>query len=257
MSIPDTNDLGGLSVLVTRPRQQATRLCEMIEAAHGRPIRFPAMAIEPALDADACRAILRRQADLLIFTSANAVEFAFPLLPDALPIDLQIAAVGNATAARLRDIGLEPTLVPPDRQDSEGLLALPELQHPAGRKILIIRGVGGRPLLGDTLKQRGAEITYAEVYRRTLPQQSPRNLLAGWERMVDAVIVTSNEILDNLLLLLGKEGREKLCRTPLVVISQRLADHAAELGCRDLLLADGAGDAALLTALGTLAKRPG
>ena len=93
-------NLGGLSVLVTRPAHQAEQLCEMIEQAHGRPVRFPAMEILGPADKHATRRQLdtARHADLLIFVSANAVQYAFPLLPDQLPFDIDVAAVGNATA---------------------------------------------------------------------------------------------------------------------------------------------------------------
>mgnify|MGYP000532489885 CR=1 FL=1 len=67
--------------------------------------------------------------DLLIFVSANAVRYAFPLMPDKIPLDLQVAAVGTATARALEEHGLDPTLVPDSRMDSEGLLALPALRE--------------------------------------------------------------------------------------------------------------------------------
>ena len=72
--------------------------------------------------------------------------------------------------------------------------------------------------------------------------------------MVDAIVATSNEILDNLVQMLGDQGREKLCATPLVVISERMATHARELGCQQLTVAANATDQAILSALGQLTK---
>jgi len=246
--------LQGLGVLVTRPAEQAARLGERIEAAHGRPLLFPCVEIAGPADPEAVSALLQRAADyqLLLFVSANAVDHAFPLLPDILPADQQIAAVGSATAARLAHYGLDATLVP-ERHDSEGLLALPQLADMAGRRVLILRGNGGRELLAATLRQRGAGVDYAEVYRRLIPRRSAANLVAGWERWVDAVVITSAEILDNLITLLGEAGAAKLHKTPLVVVSKRLAAHAKACGCRKLHLAAGADDDALLAALCELA----
>lgn len=245
----------GLGILVTRPAHQADGLCELIAEAHGRPIRFPALEIAGPADPAALRRQLAAAGDyqLLIFISANAVEHAFELLPDSLPADQQIAAVGNATARALAERGLEPTLVPPQRFDSEGLLTLPDLQDMKGKRVLILRGNGGRELLADTLRERGAEVDYAEVYRRLLPQRSAQNLVRGWDRMVDMVSVTSAEVLDNLFTLLGDEGAERLRQTPLIVVSERLAEHARARGCRRLQLAAGAGDQALLDAMCELA----
>ena len=237
-------DLAGLSVLVTRPAGQAAALAEAISAAHGRPISFPALEILGPGDKQMARAQLADLArfDLLIFISANAVRYAFPLLPDNIPLDLQIAAVGKATAQALREVGLDPTLVPQDSMDSEGLLALPPLREARGRQILIVRGNGGRELLKETLEQRGAQVDYVEVYRRRLPQRNPANLIANWGQMVEAVTATSGQILDNLFTLLGAQGASLLQATPLVVVSERIAEQAAARGCRIIYLANSARD---------------
>jgi len=252
--------LGGLSVLVTRPAHQAEGLCELIQAAHGRPIRFPTIEILGPADKQTARSQLAaaRQADLLVFVSANAVQYAFPLLPDQLPLDIDIAAVGKATASALGESGLDPTLLP-ERMDSEGLLALPALQDVTGKSILILRGNGGRELLAETLRERGADVTQVEVYRRTLPKRTAgaRNLLGGWQQLVDVVIATSNAIFDNLLELLGDEGLALLQTTPLIVVSQRGAEHAIAKGCQSVFLANSAADRDLLDALCEVEGTPG
>ena len=249
-------DLQGLSVLVTRPVKQAYSLCELIERHHGRPIRFPAIEITAAADPEQARASLATagQADMLIFVSANAVEYAFPLLPDILPGGLVIGAIGRATARKLDEYGLEPGLLPRSGYDSEGLLALDELQDMGGKQVVIVRGDGGRSKLKDELEQRGARVEYAEVYRRLIPDRNPANLLHGWDRLIDVVSVTSNESLDNLFTMLGGEGRDKLLSTPLLVVSQRMARHAETLGCQYIYLADNASDGAILAELCLLLK---
>ncbi len=209
------------------------------------------MEIVAAADADQARARLAHasHANLLIFVSANAVHYAFPLLPDSLPADLAIAAVGRATARKLAEYGLGPDLVPRDRYDSEGLLALSELQDMQNKRVIIVRGNGGRSRLMDELNRRGAKVEYAEVYQRQLPTRNPANLLADWNRLIDVVTATSNELLDNLFTLLGREGQPKLQSTPILVISQRMAEHAQVLGCQQIYLAHDASDKALLSEL--------
>ena len=249
---PPPCNLSGLSVLVTRPQHQSDGLCALIESAHGRPVRFPAIEIRGPADKRAAREALAGagDADLLIFVSANAVQYAYPLLPEQLPLDIQIAAVGSATAHTLSEHGLEPTLVP-ERMDSEGLLALPELQEIAGRSVYILRGNGGRELLQQTLHARGADVHAIEVYRRELPQRrtAATNLVHGWEQLVDVVIATSNAILDNLFTLLGDAGAERLRTTPLIVVSRRMAEHAAQCGCEHIHVANSARDRDLLQSL--------
>ncbi len=248
-------DLGGLSVLVTRPAEQAAEFAEQVAAARGRPVTFPVLEILGPADKHAVRRQLAdlAQVDLLIFVSANAVRYAFPQMPDHIPLDLRIAAVGRATARALETVGLDPTLVPESRFDSEGLLALPALQDVAGWRILIVRGDGGRELLRQTLEARGAQVEYVEVYRRRIPQRNPANLIRNWDSLVDVVTVTSGQILDNLFTLLGEEGAPLLQRTPLVVPGRRGAELAAARGCKRVIVARSAMDADMLAALCELA----
>ena len=245
-------NLGGLSALVTRPAHQAEGLCDQIAAARGRPIRFPTLEILGPTDKHAARRELSAaiRADLLIFVSANAVQYAFPLLPDQLPLDVEIAAIGGATAKALDATGLTPTLTP-TRMDSEGLLALPSLQAMDGQQVFILRGNGGRELIAEQLSSRGAEVHQIEVYRRQLPARSAaaRNLVQGWDKLVDVVVATSNAILDNLFALLGDQGAALVRRTPLIVVSQRMAEHAVALGCEVIYVAASAQDQDVLAAL--------
>jgi uroporphyrinogen-III synthase len=245
-------DLAGLSVLVTRPEHQSQGLCDLIQAAHGRPVRFPALEILGPADKHAARAQLdgASRADLLIFVSANAVQYAFPLLPEQLPLNIDVAAIGGATAAALTAGGLEPTLVP-QRMDSEGLLALPALESVRGRSIYILRGNGGRERLAETLRERGAEVHQVEVYRRQIPKRpaAAANLVRGWGQLVDAVVATSNAIVDNLFTLLGDEGDERLRNTPMIVVSQRMAEYVVGRGCQAVYVANSARDADVLIAL--------
>ena len=83
-----------------------------------------------------------------------------------------------------------------------------------------------------------------EVYRRELPQRAAGtdNLLRNWSQLVDVVTATSQAILDNLFTLLGDAGAQRLRETPLVVVSQRVAEHAVERGCEIVYVAASARD---------------
>ncbi len=245
-------DLSNTGVLVTRPERQSAPLCKRITDHGGHAIPLPALAIHgPTRPHEAAEAVARLQEfDLVIFISPNAVRYGLQLLAgQRWPQRVQIAAVGHGTALTLKSHNLTPTILPLKRFDSEALLALPELQQMADRSLLIVRGNGGRPLLGDTLQQRGAVVEYAEVYRRECPDIDTSELLKSWPDTVHIVTATSNEILDNLLKLVGKQGSELLRNTPLIVLSQRMQQHAKELGWREIILAKQAGDEAIVAAL--------
>ena len=242
-------DLAGLGVLVTRPAHQSEGLCRLIEQCGGRPLPFPALEIYPPEDPSEPRRLLGLAWDLVIYISPNAVRFAPSLSPTRkFPVASRVAVVGRGSARALEAAGVQPDLVP-ERFDSEGLLALPELTEVAGWRILIVRGEGGRPLLGDTLTERGAEVRYAEVYRRVRPTTDAAPLLARWGRDVQVVTATSAEVLENLAAMLGDRGRGLLRATPLVVVSSRMEQAAVRLGIEQVRRSTGAADTALVESL--------
>ncbi len=244
-----TCDLQGAGTLVTRARHQADSLCAMISANGGRPIRFPAIEIQPANRSERLSRLLANidRYQILIFISPNAVYWALKMLHEtAFPSSAKLAAVGKSTANALAAAGYAVDVVPGQRYNSEALLEMPELNRVENQRIMIFRGRGGRPLLGERLKSRGALVEYAEVYQRICPHADPGSLIARWPEGVDLVTATSNEILENLFSLLGQSGNRLLQNTPLIVISQRMAAKARALGCSEVIQAQGADDRSLI-----------
>jgi uroporphyrinogen-III synthase len=253
----DTPDcpLAGRGVLVTRPAGQAEGLCRLIEAAGGRPVHFPTIEIQPPADPATAAARLAEPWDIIVFISRNAVEGALALAGDALLASrAQLAAVGRATAAAMRDAGLPSSLVAAAGFDSEALLALPALQQVGGRRVLIVRGEGGRALLGETLAERGAEVGYAEVYHRAAPAVDAAAQLPAWQRSLGFVTATSDEVLDNLLALVPSAAHAWLKGLPLVVLSARNAETARGLGFARVAASPQPGDDGMLAALCLLAR---
>lgn len=244
------NRLHGTGVLVTRPAHQADPLCDRIERAGGQPVRFPLLKIHDNCDDPAVKQQLQRLADyhLAIFISPNAVHFGLAAIHrfGGLPDSLKLATVGRGTARTLeQELDHPPDLVPTEQFNSEGLLALPGLQTVAGKRILILRGNGGRELLATTLRERGAVVDYAEVYRREAP--SANSAESGWLDKTDIITVTSSEALAHLVALTDAEQQARLLDKPLVVVSERTAAQAHELGFRSpVLIASQASDEAIL-----------
>jgi uroporphyrinogen-III synthase len=250
--------LQGVRVLVTRPRDQAEKLAQLIESEGGEAIRFPAIEIAEPADTQALLAVIDRldKFDLAIFISPNAVIRAMKLViahHGAWPRNVRIASVGRGSARELKRFDTGNVIVPADRFDSEALLALPELQMVSGLRIVIFRGEGGRELLGDTLKSRGANIEYAECYQRMRPRADVTPLLHRWARgEIDIVSLTSVDGLRNLFDMLGPAGQPWLARTPVIVVGTRMAEVCRELGFKtDPLVASQASDEAILEVIRT------
>lgn len=251
--------LSGLGVLVTRPAAQAEGLVREIEHRGGRALRFPTLEIAPARDLAAAKRRVEAldRFDIAVFVSANAVDYGLALVRTDAAGGLRprIAALGAATARRLRDQGCQVHIQPQDAYNSEALLALPALAADAVRAstIVIFKGEGGLELLADELRARAAEVVVAEVYRRLKPEPHASPPLEAFERQVDIVVSTSGDAMKNLFELAGRGGRRWLCKRPFVVPSVRLARIASELGVEQTpVVAAKASDRALVDAMARL-----
>jgi uroporphyrinogen-III synthase len=230
--------LAGRGILVTRPLERSAGLAALIESAGGVAHVYPAMRIEALPDEAAARERLARLRDyqLVIFVSPTAVERAFAML-SAWPAGVHAAAVGASTRDELASRGVADVLAPDTGADSEALLARPELSDMTGRRVLIVRGVGGRPLLGETLQARGARVDYAECYRRAAPAAPSPELIAAWSQgRIDAVTASSASGVAHLFEAFMSQA-EQLQRTPLFVPHERVAQAAKRCGARQVLVA--------------------
>jgi len=240
-----TQPLAGRTVLVTRPARQAAALVQAIRAAGGEAFAFPALDVE-ALPLDALSEPLARlaAADIVIFISPNAAQSGMDAIRagGTLPEAAEVFAVGPGTARALQAQGVGGVITP-DGQDSEALLALPQLNAVAGKRVVIVRGVGGRALLAEALAARGAQVTFMECYRRVRPQADAAPLLARWQAGgIDAVTVASAETLHNLAALLGEAGRPLLAATPLFAPHEKIAEAARRFGLARVIATPGGDD---------------
>jgi uroporphyrinogen-III synthase len=239
--------LQDIKVLVTRPKQRAGGLCELIREAGGIPLQFAAIEITAPADSHSREYAKKhiREFDTAIFISPTAVETTLAYIGE-LPAEITISAIGSRTASALESHNLSIDIVP-DGHDSEALLAHPQMQadQVGGKKIVIFRGEGGRELLGNTLQSRGAVVVYAEMYRR-----SPPSLTSQLDQLLaeaDIITVSSNEGLQNLYQLASDKTR--LTRHVLIVPGERGYRLAQSLGFGNIIAAENATDEACLNAL--------
>jgi uroporphyrinogen-III synthase len=246
--------LNGFGIAITRPLGQATKLAGLIAKQGGKPLLFPLIAIAPLEDYSVFEQQLTGLAkyDWAIFISSNAVHNAMPRLLaklGSIPENLQFAAIGPLTAAELAKFGVANTLTPQDRFDSESLLALPEIQVVANKNIMIFRGIGGRDVLADTLKARGATVDFAECYQRANPQSNANVLSTLWQNgQLHAVVVTSSEAMRHLLDITDNGNAAWIRGVTLCVNHARIAEIPLQHGLK-VNVADTPGDEAMLQCL--------
>jgi uroporphyrinogen-III synthase len=220
------NRLAGATVVVTRPAASAGPIKRRVRQLGGHPLSLPGTTLRKADDAKSAKAALNaaRAGDVVVFVSPAAVKYAYALANLRFPRTTQVCAMGEATARALRRHCVNNILVPLETQNSEGLLALPELHKLRGKRVSIIGAPGGRDLLANTFKSRRARVQAVHVYRRTAPRFR-RDQLALLENAEAPLItlITSEEILDNLRAVLPLPLFGKLAAGELVVSSVRLA----------------------------------
>lgn len=239
--------LAGLRVLVTRPAHQAASLLIRLEDAGAQVQTLPLLAIAPPRDVEAARRALLSfaDADLWIFTSANAVHGAAQIEAGHWPV--QLLALGQATVRALAAQGHRA--IAPEGGGSEDLLLWPELVEVQNRRVLIVTGENPRSLLAEILRTRGATVDFAHCYRREPVAHSPAVFASAIEH-ADVVLLSSGEGLAALLDGTPAAQQMRLRQLPLLLPSQRVASQAQQAGFTgDLLVPTAVSDAATVARL--------
>lgn len=226
-------------VVLTRAQGENDALAARLGDAGIEVLVSPLLEIEPIMHADARQRVMDLDRfDHIVFVSRNAVRHGLALLEaywPQWPVRLDWYAVGAATAATLSAFGVSAHA--PEDPSTEGLLASGWFDEMDGQRVLIVRGEGGRELLADTLRERGARVDYLEVYRRrSLPLDN-----ATRQRLVTGaaiVVLYSAETVSALAQSLDGAGKT----LSIVVPSGRVGDVARELGFADISIAASAAE---------------
>lgn len=183
----------------------------------------------------------------IIFISVAAVEYAHTLKPLSLWSAQQFIAVGSATAQALAKLGI--TALVPKNHDSEGLLALPELDNIAHSNFIIVRGDGGRELIADDLRRRGATVHYFESYRRVWRKYTADVIKTWQQQQINCILITSNALLEFIVNLLIDSDSYWKEQCLWIVASRRIAKNANAAGIKRVVNANGANTQAIMTAI--------
>lgn len=241
----------------------AERLVLPLQAAGYSVSNVPLLAIEP-LTLQAQQKQWLMDLDLfhrVVVISPSAADVLLEILEDfwpQWPIGVNWYTVGQGTKLRLAQAGIE-AVCPEQGDKSEDLLLQPELQQLAGEKALLVKGLGGRDLLHDTLTARGAKVSVLPLYERVKPKLTPQQieeLLVGNHQVL---VVTSGDALAQYVAFIkarftdSPRLEKQLNRCWLLVPSYRIEQQAREMGFSRVVNTDGAGSEAILAAIKALA----
>lgn len=238
-----------LPVLVTRPAHQAEEICPALEALGCDVICQPMLDIVAVAETPQIKSLFM-DIDLfaaVIAISRNAAEMGLNTLDQywpQWPSDIDWIAIGPVTAGVMREQGLNVKM--PARQfDSEGALQMPELNNIEGKKVLIWRGIGGRETLAETLRERGAEVVYAELYQRLVPHYSEQQ----WQQVCaqsPLLLVSSGQGLEAIA---AQQPRISEKVRGIIAPSARVAELAKSLGFLNIHISASAQDVDMLAAV--------
>lgn len=224
--------LFGKTVLVTRPREQATAMMDRLSELGARVLVQPAIRIEPPNDWGPVDAAIDRlgEYDGVVFSSRNGVDAFLRRIEDR-GLDARrfggtrIAAIGPATVAALGEWNLRADLAPAEyRAEALAEALAPEA---AGRRFLLVRASRGREVLAETLVGSGAGVDQVVAYRSLDVDEADAEVVEALHAgRIDWVTATSSAIARSLARLFGDDLRS----TRLAAISPLTGGVLAELG---------------------------
>lgn len=237
--------MSGLHVLITRPQGQQHDLLAALQQAGYKASYSPSLHIEAtALSAQERRSLENiDHYHAVIFISRNAAQFALARLDvvwPQWPVGVHWLAVGEATAATLAQAGLQPEY-PPHGFNSEALLAMPCLQDLTNKKVLLLRGEGGREVLAPALRQRAEQLDEVVLYRRACAAE-----FVWPSAAVDVLMVTSQQGWECIMPDVATQAQRHRCR--IIAGSERIAGLICAAGF-DAVAADSPHDNDMLAAL--------
>ncbi len=176
--------LAGQKILVTRTREQASFVTQLLEDQGAEVVEIPTIQISPLPLNTVGKKILKNLSsyDWLVLSSANAVEILIAHLAvsklDVRSLSrLKIACVGEATAQVLKNYGLKADLVPKDYKQ-EGLVESfrNKGKQMEGKRVLLASARTGRDLLETELKKMRAQATRWPLYETRVPREAKTHL---------------------------------------------------------------------------------
>ena len=255
--------LAGKRILITRAREQASALAQLLEAAGAEVVEFPTIAFEPPESWEPLDGAIRRLEEYgwVLFTSANGVRYFRERLQGAgkdcrALAGKTVCAIGPATATALQSLGIRADLVPAEFR-AEALVEAIGARDIAGARMLLVRAAEAREVLPEELTRRGARIDVVAAYRTVRAGgdvEAVRTLLR--EGKVQIATFASSSTVKHFAALLGPETKELLAGVTLAAIGPITAETAARLGIPCHVVPDQYTIPALVAALVRHCTRP-
>lgn len=230
-----------MNVLITRPDERGQQLVEQLAEKGIFALHQPLFSIEKGQELTALPAIFARlnAGDYVFAVSRNAVDYAVTALKEtgfSWRNDLHYFAVGQGSAHYFCAQIEQSVNYPIQSENSEGLLTLPQMQTLEGKNVIILRAESGREFFSEQAQLRGASVQTVACYQRRVCDNLSEQLSLAKRAGIDTILISSGDMLDILLAQIAESERDWLMQCRLVVIGERIAGLARQLGwCTELI----------------------
>jgi uroporphyrinogen III methyltransferase / synthase len=197
--------LFGRRIVVTRRSEQAGGFAQRLTELGADVLEVPTIKITRPKETDAIvDALLGLNAyDWLVFTSANGVTAFFDIFfrrfQDMRDIGgVRIAAVGPATAAKLRELHLQVDLTPDEFTARKIAAAFEKFETIENLKMCLLRAEVANPDLPKALEELGAIVDDIAIYRTVPETEDPAGAGAALlENGADWITFTSGSTVEH------------------------------------------------------------
>jgi uroporphyrinogen III methyltransferase/synthase len=243
----DERPLFGKKIVVTRSREQAGELVDMLESLGAEPIEAPMIRVEAPDDYGPLDKATAEAGtyDWIIFTSANGVDFFMRRLMAGGDIrdlkGVKLVAIGPATAERLTRQGLRVDLEPAESRAEAIVQSLKDIGDITGKRFLLPRADIAREVLPEELRKAGADVTEVVAYRTVLAEiereGDPDIYRMLLEKRIDVVTFTSASTVKNFVQIFGAEQAPDLLNaTKVASIGPVTAEAAEQYGIKTAIM---------------------
>jgi len=238
----ENKPLFGKRILVTRTREQASKLKEALVELEAQVFEVPTIKVEYILNDETLTKLKELpKYDWLVFTSENGVLAFFSALAK-LDLDLRfianqkVAVIGPGTESALKKYFIKPDLIPEKDYTQEGLLSAFSSVDLKGKRVLLLRAKVAREVLPKGLAELGANVEILPIYETKLPEESKEKLISILRQGVDVITFTSSSTVENFFKLLERTEVE-LSKVLFAVIGPITANTLRQYGFEPEIIA--------------------
>jgi uroporphyrinogen III methyltransferase/synthase len=238
----DVKPLFGRRVVVTRPREQARELVELLEDQGAQVILAPTVRLAPVDDygeLDAACADVGSFSWVVLPTLTGTEVFLQRMKAGAFDLrtlkGVGLCAIGQSAAERFAESGLQVDVASAELRPDAIVEALSGRKGLDGRRVLLLQAEGARDILGAELRRAGADVVEIGAYRTVgiLPGDpgEPDLYKMLLEKQVDAITFTSPSTVREFVDIYGADAVADVLRTTLVAcVGPVTAQAAVSLG---------------------------